>query len=347
MSDCTTASVVIPCHNAASTVERAVLSALAQTRRPAQIVCVDDGSDDDTLAVLHRLARAEPGRVEVVAQPRAGACAARNHGLRLVTAPYVQFLDADDWLHPEKLAHQLGLVEGHGTRPPDIVAGSFTRERLDGAPVLRTTHLGDPWAALAWVRLGITSANLFRRRAVLRVGGWNEAWASSQEYELMFRMLRRGVTVAFDPFPLTVLYQQAGSITQRAPEANVVRRIRLGAMILRYLRRYGRPRDVAEAEAALFFLVQMRCAYSVERGARSYHAYFPHHYAPPVGPCVSRGYRQLHRALGFELAQRVRLAGRRAGHWRGPDRTDHPSGPRERGRPAPEFTDPTTDSPTP
>ena len=313
--DALTASVVVPCFNAAETVERAVRSALAQSRPPAQVICVDDGSTDGTLDVLHRLVGEAPGRVEVIAQPNGGACAARNRGLACATAPYVQFLDHDDWLHPTKLAHQLALVASFGGGGPDLVAGSFTRVRLDGEHVLRVAEPDDPWVALAWVRLGITSANLFRRAAVERAGGWNEAFASSQEYELMFRLLRRGATVAFDPEPLTVLYQQAGSITQATPEANCVQRIELAAAIRAHARRHGSARAVRAAEAALFFLVQMRCGFSVERGVESYRAHFDPGYVPPVGRGVGRAYHHLHRALGFELAQRIRVAGRRAAGW--------------------------------
>ncbi len=324
--DTPTASVVIPCHNCAATVERAVRSALAQSRPPIEVICVDDGSTDGTLEVLGRLAAEAPGRIRMIVQPNAGACAARNRGLAHVTASYVQFLDADDWIHPSKLSHQLGLVaskaahSARGSAPgdpasgdlasggPDIIAGSYTRLRLDGREVVRIAWPRDVWAALAWVRLGITSANLFRRAAVEAVGGWNEAWASSQEYELMFRLLCNGARVLFDQETLTGLYQQPASITQSAPEANLLRRIELGAAIRAHVRGMGDDRALCQTEAALFALVQMRCAFDVQRGVASYREHFGPGYVPPPASGAGWAYRQLHRTLGFGLAQRVRAA---------------------------------------
>lgn len=309
--DALTAAVVIPCYNAAETVGSAVGSALAQTRPPAAVICVDDGSTDDTLAVIAQLERDAGGRLQVITQARAGACAARNAGLARVTAPWVQFLDADDQMHPGKLDHQLGLIESRassaGTAGPDIVAGSFLRLRADGRSVRRIAQAEDWWAALAWVRLGITSSNLFRREAVERAGGWNTAWASSQEYELMFRMLQQGATVAFDPEIFTILRQRPDSITLSTPEANVERRIALGAAIRDHVRQRGSAEAVEAAQEALFFVVQMQCAYSLARGTESYRTHFSRRYVPPAG----RAYRALHRTLGFERAQRVRLAARR------------------------------------
>lgn len=102
-------SVIVPAFNAAWCVGRALDSVLAQTRQPAQIVVVDDGSTDATAALLAGYGR----RIEVIRQANAGMSAARNTGLRAARGELVAFLDADDWWRPRKLEVQVELLGRH------------------------------------------------------------------------------------------------------------------------------------------------------------------------------------------------------------------------------------------
>ncbi|MCX6954347.1 MAG: glycosyltransferase family A protein, partial [Verrucomicrobia bacterium] len=97
-------SVVIPCFNSARWLPATLDSVLAQTWPRVEIIVVDDGSRDDSLAVARRYA-SRGVRVESIAN--SGAAAARNHGLALARGDYLQFLDADDLLAPDKLEKQL------------------------------------------------------------------------------------------------------------------------------------------------------------------------------------------------------------------------------------------------
>lgn len=107
-------SVVIPCYRAAGTVARAAESVLAQTRPPGQVLLVDDGSPDNTLAVLKALAAGARDRIEVVALAQnQGAAAARNAGWDRAREDYVAFLDADDVWPPWKLELQHGFMSAH------------------------------------------------------------------------------------------------------------------------------------------------------------------------------------------------------------------------------------------
>ena len=97
-------SILIPCFNAAPWLGAALDSCLAQTWPRCEIILVDDGSSDDSV----RLARAYESRgVLVLTQPNRGASAARNAALRSAGGEFIQFLDADDLLAPEKIARQL------------------------------------------------------------------------------------------------------------------------------------------------------------------------------------------------------------------------------------------------
>ncbi len=206
-----TVSVVIPFHNASPYLERAIHSVQDQTLQAHQILCIDDGSTDDSLAVLERLQGASNDRIEILSQRHSGSAVARNLGLSRSTGEHIQFLDADDVLMPRKIEHQLSLFEESGGKA-DVVAGSFLDISRSRLPLFVGPKYQDPWANLITTGLGTTSANLWRRQAVLDMGGWNERQSASQEYELMFRLMRRNPIVLLSHEPLTEKYQVDGSI---------------------------------------------------------------------------------------------------------------------------------------
>lgn len=105
------ASILVPCRDAAPFLARTLESALAQTWPRVEVIVVDDGSTDASLAI----ARAHEARgVKVVSQPNAGASAARNRAMREAQGDYVQFLDADDCISPDKIARQVEALERRG-----------------------------------------------------------------------------------------------------------------------------------------------------------------------------------------------------------------------------------------
>lgn len=102
-------SVIIPLYNAENYVGQTLRSALAQTWPNKEVLVINDGSTDQSLQVARQF---EQSNLKVVDQPNQGASAARNHGLRLAQGDYVQFLDADDLLSPNKIEAQLALLGG-------------------------------------------------------------------------------------------------------------------------------------------------------------------------------------------------------------------------------------------
>jgi glycosyltransferase involved in cell wall biosynthesis len=101
-------SILIPAHNAESWLGDSVKSAIAQTWRHKEIIIVDDGSTDETLAVAKRF---ESNEVRVQAQPNQGAAVARNTAFSLAQGDYIQWLDADDILDPRKIESQIQRIE--------------------------------------------------------------------------------------------------------------------------------------------------------------------------------------------------------------------------------------------
>jgi glycosyltransferase involved in cell wall biosynthesis len=180
------------------------------------VIVIDDGSTDGSLDVIRKFDK----RIHWETQPNQGACAARNRGMQIASGDYLQFLDADDELFPEKIAHQMAMVEDAG---PGLafVAGAYVYRRLDKRDRRFSPLSDDPWLAL--IRgdgaLGITSSNLWRAKSLQAVGGWNTEWQSSQETELMFRLLRNGTQIAYDEKTLTIVHQQRDSLSRSRSHA--------------------------------------------------------------------------------------------------------------------------------
>lgn len=95
-------SVIIPVYNTAEYLPRCLDSILNNTYKHLEILCINDGSKDNSLEVLNGYAAKDP-RVRVIDQENAGVSAARNRGLDEATGDYVAFVDSDDWIHERSL----------------------------------------------------------------------------------------------------------------------------------------------------------------------------------------------------------------------------------------------------
>lgn len=103
-------SVIIPVYNAARYLRRCLDSLVGQTYRELEIICVDDGSKDDSGAILDEYA-ARDARIKVIHQENAGVSVARNNGLASARGEFVTFADADDWVEPSGYERAVGDFE--------------------------------------------------------------------------------------------------------------------------------------------------------------------------------------------------------------------------------------------
>jgi glycosyltransferase involved in cell wall biosynthesis len=101
-------SVIIPLYNAERYIEQCVNSILAQTWPNIEVIIINDGSTDNSLAIARKF---ESEKVNVLSQPNCGASVARNHGLKVAKGEYIQFMDADDLLSKNKIEEQVIILE--------------------------------------------------------------------------------------------------------------------------------------------------------------------------------------------------------------------------------------------
>ncbi|MEE8717577.1 MAG: glycosyltransferase [Coriobacteriales bacterium] len=103
-------SVVMPVYNAARFLPQRLDSLIGQTLRDIEIICVDDGSTDESLSILRAYAARDP-RVRVVTQPNSGPARARNRGLELARGQYLTSMDADDYCDLDLFSHVMGAID--------------------------------------------------------------------------------------------------------------------------------------------------------------------------------------------------------------------------------------------
>lgn len=119
-------SIIIPVYNAEKWLTQTLESVINQTWQNIEVLVVDDGSQDESLAIALRY---ESAQIKVMSQVNQGASAARNHGLSQAQGDYIQYLDADDLLAHSKIAEQVKLLEA---APQDKLAICRTVHFLDG-----------------------------------------------------------------------------------------------------------------------------------------------------------------------------------------------------------------------
>lgn len=309
-------SILIPCFNAERWIGQAIESALAQTWRDAEVVVVDDGSTDGSLAI----ARGYAGRVRVEAAPHAGGNAARNRLLALATGEWLQYLDADDCLLPDKVEAQARHLEA--APPCDVLYGPATLEHWTPAgsrrELLPIAPPHDPWVLLARWYLPQTGAPLFRKAAVEAVGGWNPAQPCCQEHELYLRLLAAGKSFAYHPSNGAIYRQwSSDTVCRRDPREVRRRRMEIEARAEAHLRESGELTPARHWAINQARFEMARAAWQHDRHEALAIVEAIRASAPsfvPGGVAARAHYRLLYRLLGFARTEQIadwhrRLAG--------------------------------------
>ena len=181
-------SIVIPCYNQARFLGEAIESALGQTCAPLEVIVVDDGSTDHTASIAARYFGPKYLR-----QRNAGAPSARNHGFRESQGDYLLFLDADDRLLPDAVAHGLAALTEHADWA--YVTGHVQLVAADGKPegIPPQEHAaGDQFIALLRSNyIWTPGVVLYRRSALDAAGPFDASARAAADYELNLRLARQ------------------------------------------------------------------------------------------------------------------------------------------------------------
>lgn len=209
-------SVVIPCFNVEHFITECIESVVSQTHQELEIICVDNNSTDNTWETFLELKNKYPN-IFLVQEMKKGANAARNKGLDIAKGEWIQFLDADDLIEPKKIEHQINLVQS-ASNLVSFVAGAYVKKFLDGNKIILNVSTINEFVSPFINKCGITSSNLWNRNSLIQIGGWNEILNSSQETDLMLRLIFKNHKYVLDLEPKTIVRQrESGQISQSNP----------------------------------------------------------------------------------------------------------------------------------
>jgi glycosyltransferase involved in cell wall biosynthesis len=230
-------SVLLPCYNAAATLDEALQSLVVQTLVDFKVAIVDDGSTDDSLPIVRAWAERD-SRLCLISRKHEGIVAALNTGLAACRAPYVARMDSDDRCHPQRLARQVEYLENHpevgvvscrvAGFPPEQVRQGFQiymdwlNSLLDDADIRREMFVESP--------LPHPSVT-YRRQVVQALGSYQEhGWP--EDYDLWLRLYLAGVGFARLPEVLLEWRERPDRLTRTDPRYSLENFLRAKAFYL-------------------------------------------------------------------------------------------------------------------
>ena len=259
-------STIIPVHNRAALLREAVASVLAQTYRPIEITIVDDGSTDGTPGVADSLAAGSPDVITVVHQGNAGPGLAREAGRQKARGEFIQYLDSDDVLLPEKFALQ---VAGLHADPHCGVAYGYTRFRHADGRVEPQPWKGSGirvetmFPSFLLSRWWDTPTPLYRASVCDAAGPWSNL-GLEEDWEYDCRVAALGVKLHFcEAYVADVRDHEQGRLCRGAAldPARMAQRARSHHLIYEHARRAGIDANVPEMQhfSRELFLLSRQC----------------------------------------------------------------------------------------
>lgn len=210
-------SVILPVHNAASTIERAIRSILRQTLTDLELLVVDDGSTDDTPGVVCGI---RDERLRLISTPHQGVAAAANTGTQAATADLIARMDADDFSQPQRLAAQKTLLLQDGLDAVGCRVQILDEQGRHVPSLARyerwindETLSSESIAALRFVELPLVNPTILARRRYFELGFRDDDLP--EDYDLLLRAAQAGMTFGKCPQVLFDWYDSAARLTRR------------------------------------------------------------------------------------------------------------------------------------
>lgn len=203
-------SVLMPVHEAETTLREAAASILNQSWRPLELIMVDDASQDDSWAVCREIARSD-SRVRIHRNPvNVGPYVSKNVAMQIAQGQYLTCHDSDDWAFPERIAHQMSLLLQPGATHR-ATSGRMLRLGPDGDPT-RPSRIG-PSSEDGFVRPCFVSLMVERTHFERHLGAWDNIRFAADS-ELMERAMRTPGGVVDDPRILMLCLDLEGGLTR-------------------------------------------------------------------------------------------------------------------------------------
>ena len=212
-----TVSIVIPCYNAEAWISKSIQSALDQSYPYKEVIVLDDGSQDKSLDII----KSFKNTIRWETGPNRGGNVARNRLLSLSTGEWIQYLDADDYLLPDKLEKQIHFLVG--CSDSEVIYSPHITEELGEDGIFHIPHITanlppphDLWLLSIQWRMPQTGGLLFRKQTLLDINGWREDLKHCQDYDLYTRLLIANKRFAYCNYPGAVYrWWCSGTVTYR------------------------------------------------------------------------------------------------------------------------------------
>lgn len=209
-------SIVIPVHNSASWIRETLDNVLSQSYPCCEIIIVDDGSTDDTKQLIDAYYDV---RVKYVYQENAGPARARNYGIKKAKGEYIQFLDSDDFLNPEKIARQMEVFSE--SPECDVVYCDFafttagTNVGIENSPIANKDKYGTEkvFEALLDGNFIVIHSPLTRTEVIRSCGAFDESLSSDEDYDLWLKIAAKGHRFCFVPEVLAFYRKRSNSVS--------------------------------------------------------------------------------------------------------------------------------------
>jgi glycosyltransferase involved in cell wall biosynthesis len=289
-------SIIIPYIDEHDYLAEALACAVGQQEIEAEIIVVCNAQ---SITLAYDPIPGEFKHIKFVHEPKSGSANARNTGLRYATGKWVQYLDVDDLLHPDKIHHQMNITDA------DVVVSPHTYLFLNGKKENSKWLPEDFWCGLLNSGLGSTSSMLWNRQALLDVNGWSTAWQSHQEYELLFRLAAAGKKIITNDHCETIVRQRkTGSITSTTKLFRVKEGIRLRETMWSHLKETGDDTPERLEAFRQYIFRQLRGLYRQDRHEANvlFEKYFSKETFTPKEIHVP-GYVMLYKLLGFQQTE--------------------------------------------
>lgn len=303
-------SVIIPLYNMQEYILDCLNSVENQKYREIEVICVNDGSTDESQKILEEFVLSSKLEIKLIYQDNLGAPNARNNALKYCKGDYIQFLDADDILLPMKIHNQIKLAKKNNF--PDLIVGSYKSIDLENNLISKTTY--NPtinynlWENLISTNLGNTCSNLFKSDIFKNKIKWDESLKSSQEYNLMFELLQKRISIIFDSQINTFIrIRPHGSISKSNIIENWERFVDLRARIINYLISNKSEALNDQVMQAFFSSIRILYKYNSKLAISYYKEFFSHNFFPKMSSNNSRFYVLLFKIFGFAITEKIKL----------------------------------------